>query len=188
MSVACSKLHRTLWMQLSWDYCKIHLAQLRKGNSTKPCLICGKGVINKFLLCQAHGYENEKVKVWQQKSVAFNHECQRFITTQGTSSASTRSHAKQPHSIEKVKPSLSLSALDIQPTEWRMYWDYVSSNLSLSLNPLLGPSMHLFHIKAGSHGVFISLSCVRTTNCPHRECSSLPSSPVAPTLPPCYWP
>ena len=59
-------------------YCKIHLARLRKGSSTKPCLVCGRGVINKFFLCRVHGYENEKVKAWQQKNAAFNRECQRL--------------------------------------------------------------------------------------------------------------
>ena len=62
------------------DYCKIHLARLRKGSDTKPCLICGKGVVNKFSLCQAHGYENEKVKAWQQKKAAFDREYQRLAT------------------------------------------------------------------------------------------------------------
>jgi len=60
------------------DYCKIHLARLRKGTGTKPCLICGKGVVNKFSLCRAHGYENEKVKAWQQKKTAFNGEYRRL--------------------------------------------------------------------------------------------------------------
>ena len=59
-------------------YCKIHLARLRKGSGTKPCLVCGKGIVNKFLLCQAHGYENKKVKAWQQKNAAFSRECQRL--------------------------------------------------------------------------------------------------------------
>ena len=59
-------------------YCKIHLARLRKGGGTKPCLVCGRGVINKFLLCRAHGYENENVKAWQQKNAAFNRECRRL--------------------------------------------------------------------------------------------------------------
>jgi len=62
------------------DYCKIHLAGLRKGSGTKPCLISGKDVVNKFSLCQAHAYENEKVKAWQQNKAALDREYHRLAT------------------------------------------------------------------------------------------------------------
>jgi len=64
------------------DYCKIHLVRFRKGGGTKPCLVCGKGVINRFSLCEAHGYKNEYNKAWQKQKVArkaiFNSECRRL--------------------------------------------------------------------------------------------------------------
>lgn len=38
------------------EYCKIHLARLRKGPGTKPCKECGIGVSNKYQLCKRCGY------------------------------------------------------------------------------------------------------------------------------------
>jgi len=88
ISVAIKGKKQCLWLTLGstelcgrsclGDYCKIHLARLWKGSGTKLCLICEKGVVNKFLLCQAHGYANEKVKAWRQKNAAFKREYQRL--------------------------------------------------------------------------------------------------------------
>lgn len=70
--MACSKLHKALWAQLAWVLLRNAYTILRKGGGTKLCFICGKGVINKFLLCQVHGYENEQVRAWQQKNAALS--------------------------------------------------------------------------------------------------------------------
>ena len=40
------------------DFCKIHLARLRKGSCTQPCKICGVGVTNKQRFCVGCGYRN----------------------------------------------------------------------------------------------------------------------------------
>ena len=60
------------------DHCKIHLARLRKGSGTKPCIKCGKGVLNRFSLCQGCGYVNENVKAWWRKKAALEKEFRRL--------------------------------------------------------------------------------------------------------------
>jgi len=72
------------------NYCKIHLALLLKGSDMwegrcQQILIVvvvtffNNNFVNcKAILCQAHSYENEMVKVWQQRKVAFNHEYERL--------------------------------------------------------------------------------------------------------------
>ena len=44
------------------DHCKIHLAHLRVGLGTKPCMECGKGVKNRFGLCLDCGYHRAPMR------------------------------------------------------------------------------------------------------------------------------
>lgn len=53
------------------DHCKIHLARLRRGPGTKPCIVCGKGVKNRFELCQDCGYHKARMRAWQRSHRAF---------------------------------------------------------------------------------------------------------------------
>ena len=47
MPVVCYRLFVALWRELFGslgDHCNIHLARLRRGSGTQPCMECGKGV------------------------------------------------------------------------------------------------------------------------------------------------
>ena len=57
------------------SHCKIHLARLRQGPGTYPC---GKGVINRFKLCQTCGYHWVQVRIWQHGHRAFIAEFRRL--------------------------------------------------------------------------------------------------------------
>ena len=60
------------------DYCKVHLARLRKSPGTKPCTICGKGVKNKYLLCHECGYHDVSSRDWACKARALKKEIERL--------------------------------------------------------------------------------------------------------------
>ena len=53
------------------DHCKIHLAHLRRGPGTQPCMVCGKGVKNRFGLCLDCGYHKAQMRAWQKRHRAF---------------------------------------------------------------------------------------------------------------------
>ena len=46
------------------EFCKVHLARLRKGGGTKPCKRCGKGVYNRFSLCHGCGCETDPLSTY----------------------------------------------------------------------------------------------------------------------------
>ena len=53
------------------DHCKIHLARLRRGPGTQPCMVYGKGVKNRFGLCLDCGYHKAQTRAWQRSHRAF---------------------------------------------------------------------------------------------------------------------
>ena len=60
------------------EYCKVHLARLRKGPGTKPCRVCGVGVKNKLSLCLRCGYKNEHMKLLHREQRAVEKESARL--------------------------------------------------------------------------------------------------------------
>ena len=62
------------------EYCKIHNARLAKGGGTTACTGCGKGVKNRFMLCQGCGYDRTRMRIWQRAHRAFFAEVQRLAT------------------------------------------------------------------------------------------------------------
>ena len=60
------------------EYCKVHLARLRKGSLTEPCRECGAGVTNKLRLCRRCGYGKEQTKLWHREARAFEKEFERL--------------------------------------------------------------------------------------------------------------
>ena len=64
------------------EFCKVHLARLRKGGGTKPCIKCGKGVYNCLSLCQDCGYINKMSNDIHRKQYAFKIEFQRLASIQ----------------------------------------------------------------------------------------------------------
>ena len=53
------------------DHCKIHLARLRRVSGTQPCLVCVKGVKNRYGLCLDCGYHRAQMCAWQRSHKAF---------------------------------------------------------------------------------------------------------------------
>ena len=64
------------------DYCKIHLARLRRGPGTQPCMVCGKGVKNRFKLCEGCGYHKAQIRAWYRDRKALMAEFQRLASIQ----------------------------------------------------------------------------------------------------------
>ena len=62
------------------EHCKIHLARLRQGPGTQPCTGCGRGVKNRFGLCQGCGYDRARMRIWQRDHRAFTAEFNRLAT------------------------------------------------------------------------------------------------------------
>ena len=60
------------------DHCKIHLARLRRGSGTQPCMECGKGVKNRFRLCLDCGYQKARMHAWQRDHRAYMVEFKRL--------------------------------------------------------------------------------------------------------------
>ena len=75
MPVVCYRLFVALWRELFGslgDHCNIHLARLRRGSGTQPCMECGKGVTKKrFRLCLDCGYHKARMRAWQRDHRAF---------------------------------------------------------------------------------------------------------------------
>ena len=47
------------------EYCHIHNARLKKSPETnKPCIHCGKGTKNKYMVCRGCGYHTVYIKYW----------------------------------------------------------------------------------------------------------------------------
>ena len=64
------------------DYCKIHLACLRRGPGTQPCMVCGKGVKNRFKLCEGCGYHKAQIRAWYRDHKALMAEFQLLTSIQ----------------------------------------------------------------------------------------------------------
>ena len=47
------------------DYCHIHNARLKVSPGTKPCIKCGKGTKNKYMICSGCGYQSLYIKDWR---------------------------------------------------------------------------------------------------------------------------
>ena len=60
------------------EYCKIHLAVLRKGTSRAPCLKCGVGVSNKEQLCISCGYQTALLRSSRRRQQTFEAEFKRL--------------------------------------------------------------------------------------------------------------
>ena len=60
------------------NYCKIHLARLRRGSGTQPCMECGKCVKNRFRLCLDCGNHKARMRAWQRDHRAFMVEFKRL--------------------------------------------------------------------------------------------------------------
>jgi hypothetical protein len=61
------------------EYCKIHLSHFRKGSlGTKPCKICGRGVINKIQVCESCGYNTIMRRMSRRGVRAFEKEFERL--------------------------------------------------------------------------------------------------------------
>ena len=56
------------------EYCSIHNARLKKSRGTRPCVRCGKGVKNIFMLCHDCGYHSTFNKHWNRKDRALKGE------------------------------------------------------------------------------------------------------------------
>ena len=64
------------------DYCKVHLARLRRGPGTQPCMVCGKGVKNRFKLCEGGGYYKAQIRAWHRNRKALMAEFERLASIQ----------------------------------------------------------------------------------------------------------
>ena len=49
------------------EYCWIHNALLKKSAGTVPCIKCGKGCRNKYLICGRCEYHSAYTKEWNKK-------------------------------------------------------------------------------------------------------------------------
>ena len=82
--VAMKGRNNCLWLKLvseelcnrscMGEFCKVHLALLRKGSRVHPCKICGKGVRNSLMLCRGCGY----VREWCHRQKIFAEEFERL--------------------------------------------------------------------------------------------------------------
>ena len=59
-------------------YCKVHNARLAKGGGTTACSGCGKGVKNRFMLCQGCGYDRTQMRIRRMVNRAFLAEFKRL--------------------------------------------------------------------------------------------------------------
>ena len=50
------------------EYCYIHNAQLKKAPGSVPCIKCGRGCRNKYLLSSKCGYHTAYVFEWRRKN------------------------------------------------------------------------------------------------------------------------
>ena len=60
------------------DYCKVHLARIRKNSLTKPCKGCGVGMLNKQTLCIPCGYFTARRRYFRLRDIDFNLEFKRL--------------------------------------------------------------------------------------------------------------
>ena len=60
------------------EYCNIHIQRIRKGGGTKPCLKCGIGVKNMYMICGQCGYHSASTRDWNRASRTLSKEFTRL--------------------------------------------------------------------------------------------------------------
>ena len=80
MQMVGNRLCAAMWQELFGGVLQDPQCQLAKGGGTTACTGCGKGVKNRFMLCQGCGYDRTRMRIWQRAHRDFFAEVQRLAT------------------------------------------------------------------------------------------------------------